>query len=382
MGRWGRRRSSGAQDRPVAWRFRLGLFLLLPCAWLLQLAARSHPDAVERGYSRTVYPIVREFVSTLTGWFRWSLAEMGLCLFALCLLVIFTRALSGMLRGVRSPGNVLAHFVSAALAGAGVLYGWGMLGWGLNYHRRPLADSAGLDMSPATAQELQRLVESLASEAATLRALVREDAAGVMEVAGSKGEALSRASRACEQLGLQYEVFQGSSCSRAKMVVLPLLPWLHVGGVFSMFTSEPNVDVNQPAAGMLDSACHELAHQLGWAREEEASFVGYAGCRLHPDADYRQAVTQAALAHALGALRRVDRQAADELYARLPPALLRDWEAEDRFWARHRTPISRAARRINDAYLRSQGQEAGVLSYGLMVDLLVADQRRREDAAR
>lgn len=380
MGRWGPRRSSGAQDRPVPWRFRLGLFLLLPATWLLQLAARAHPDVVERSYSRTVYPIVRDIVSTLTGWFRWSLAEVGLCLLALFLLMSFARALGGMLRRVRTPRNVLAHFVSASLAGAGVLYAWGMIGWGLNYHRRPLAHSAGLDTSPATAEELRRLVESLTREARTLRAMVQENAAGVMEVAGSKGEALARAPRGCEQLGLQYEVLRGSSCSRAKMIVLPLLPWLHVGGVFSMFTSEPNVDVQQPPAAMLDATCHELAHQLGWAREEEASFVGHAACRLHPDLDYRVATTEAALAHALGALGRVDRRAADELYLDLPPAVLRDWEAERRFWDRHRTRVSRAAQRINDAYLRSQGQEAGVLSYGLMVDLLVADQRRREEA--
>jgi hypothetical protein len=31
---------------------------------------------------------------------------------------------------------------------------------------------------------------------------------------------------------------------------------------------------------------------------------------------------------------------------------------------------------VNDTYLRSQGQELGVRSYGAMVDLLLAERRR------
>ena len=373
------RSGSGLHDRPVAWRFRLGLFLLVPFTWLLQLAARSHPDEIERGYSRTVYPVVLEFVSTLTGWFRWSLAEIVLVLLLFFWLLAGVRAVSGVLRGLRSPRNVLAHFVSAVLAGAGVIYGWGMLGWGLNYHRQPLAALVNLDTSPVTEQELRRLVGSLATEAAALRASMEEDDAGVMKVADTEDEALTRASRACGQSDLPYERLRGGTCSRPKIFLLPILPWLGVGGIFSMFTSEPGV-AHQPVASMLDSACHELAHQLGWAREEEASFVGHVSCRLHPSADYRYATTQSALANALRALGRVDREAADEVYAGLHPGVLRDWDAQRRFWVRYRTRIWEATDRVNDAFLKAQGQEAGIASYGLLVDLLIADQRLREAA--
>ncbi len=164
--------------------------------------------------------------------------------------------------------------------------------------------------------------------------------------------------------------------SRPKGVVFPVLPWLSISGVFFPYTGEANVGMEQPVHQRLFAACHELAHQLGWAREEEANFVGYAACRRHPDADYRYAAAQGALAYALGALHQADQDAAAAVRLTFGKGLQRDWDASRKFWQRYDTRIGDAALRVNDAYLRAHGQEHGIKSYGLMVDLLVADHRR------
>ena len=104
--------------------------------------------------------------------------------------------------------------------------------------------------------------------------------------------------------------------------------------------------------------------------------MGYAVCRRHPDADYRYAATQGALSYALGALRQLDPDASAAVVLTLGKPLLRDWEASRSFWKKYDTRIGDAALRVNDAYLRAQGQELGIRSYASMVDLLVADYRR------
>ena len=60
----------------------------------------------------------------------------------------------------------------------------------------------------------------------------------------------------------------------------------------------------------------------------------------------------------------------------LGKGLERDWDASRNFWKRYDTRFGDFALRINDAYLKAQGQEVGIHSYGLMVELLVADHRR------
>ena len=49
----------------------------------------------------------------------------------------------------------------------------------------------------------------------------------------------------------------------------------------------------------------------------------------------------------------------------------RDLAANDAFWAKYEGKIAEVSNQINDAYLKSNGQEQGVKSYDKMVDMLV-----------
>ena len=55
-----------------------------------------------------------------------------------------------------------------------------------------------------------------------------------------------------------------------------------------------------------------------------------------------------------------------------------DWQAEADFWQKYKTPVRAIGQRVNDAYLKSQGQTEGIRTYGMMVDLLIADHRRKK----
>ena len=54
----------------------------------------------------------------------------------------------------------------------------------------------------------------------------------------------------------------------------------------------------------------------------------------------------------------------------------RDLAANSLYWQEFKDkPVSNAAQKINDAYLKANNQEDGVQSYGRMVDLLLAQFR-------
>lgn len=376
MAHWNRDKGARVQDRPVPWKFRLVLFGSGIATWVIQTWARGRPDLVEAFYAKAIYPFIREFVGTLTGWTSYSLAE----LFAVLAIAWFgyrsVRNVRAVFRKRRSLRNLGAHVLSGSLALAGVLYTWGMLGWGFNYYRQPFLHLEHLDRVGITAGELRAVSQKLVVEANELRAILEEDDDGVMRTHDGDRAALERAKVAFDVRGLEYLSLRDGFVSRPKGLVLPLLPWLSVSGIFFPYTGEPSVGMEQPDHDRLFAGCHEMAHQLGWAREEEANFVGYAVCRRHPDADYRYAAAQGALSYAMGALRRVDPDAAAAVALTLGKGLERDWDASRNFWKRYDTRFGDFALRINDAYLKAQGQEAGIHSYGLMVELLVADHRR------
>jgi hypothetical protein len=382
MAQWNRGKGGGVQDLPVPWKFRLVLFGLGVATWAVQSAARGKPEWVETIYANAIYPVVREFVGTLTGWTGYSFAELFIVLVVVWFLLSSVRHIRALYRKRRTLRNLLAHVLSFSLALAGVFYTWGMVGWGFNYYRQPFLQTENLDRTGITTDELREVCLKLVVESNELRQNLEEDDNGVMRTKDGGRDALKRVRVAFTVRGQEYLSLRDGSVSRPKGLVFPVLPWLSISGVFFPYTGESNVGMEQPEHNRLFAGCHEAAHQLGWAREEEANFVGYAVCRRHPDADYRYAAAQGALAYSLSALRRADADAAAAVALTLGKGLQRDWDASRNFWKRYDTRLGDAALRVNDAYLKAQGQQEGIRSYGLMVELLVADQRREINQAR
>jgi hypothetical protein len=163
---------------------------------------------------------------------------------------------------------------------------------------------------------------------------------------------------------------------RAKPVLLsPLMSYLGIGGIYAPFTGEANVNATLPDWDRPFTVCHELAHQRGFAREDEANYLAYLACRSHPDRDFQYSGTFQAALYVLGALYAADRPAYDAVRPSLPPPLERDLAALAAWRARYKSRLSRVQDRVNDTYLRTQGQREGVRSYGRMVDLLLAERR-------
>jgi hypothetical protein len=157
----------------------------------------------------------------------------------------------------------------------------------------------------------------------------------------------------------------------------PLLSRVGIAGIYIPFTAEPLVNGLLPQAELPFSASHEIAHAQGFAREDEANFVGYLACRGHGDPDFRYSGTLVASFYVMSALAGSDAAAARALEDLRSEAVRRDVAAILAWNARYAGALRDAGEKVNDAYLRSQGAREGVRSYGRMVDLLVAERRPR-----
>lgn len=339
---------------------------------LLAAVARAGPGLVEAHFARGVYPRVAGPVgeaargwAALTGAPRragrfLSLSEVGILVVAgaLCWLVRLSWRRGGV-------GAVLRRGLAASGGGA-LLF---LFLWGLNYSRLPLADSLDLAPAGASAPELDRLAGALEGQ------LQPYLAAQGPSRALDPGAALELAAAAWRE-ALQREPALGAGSG---VLVRPALSGVIVGagisGIFSPFTQEAHVAAHLPEPDLLFTACHELAHAQGWAREDEANYLAWRVGSRSSSAEVRSAARLLALGHVLGALGRADRERLAARIDQLDPRIRSAMEERARFWDRERSPAaSRAASAVNDAYLRAQGQE-GVASYGRMVDLLAAEWR-------
>jgi len=354
---------------------RLRWALWLPAGLLLAGAAASRPALVETLYSRGLYRWLAQPLSRLTGRAAFSVAEALLGAAILYSVVRVGRVVRLMWRRQPDAGRAAVHLITGAAAAAGVIYFAFVAVWGLNYYRLPLADTLEFSVRPAATDELAALVAELTDQANSLREGLPEDATGALRLPAGTADALRRAEAGFAAAGGEYPFLAGRYGPPKGVYLSRLMSYTGISGVYSPFTAEANVNLETPAAQLPATICHEMAHQRGFAREDEANYLAYLVCTRHPDGDFRYSGVLLALQNAAAALQAHAPEQYQELRAAYSPGLERDLAAIRAYQARYAGPVEKIAERINDAYLRSNRQTDGIASYGRMVDLLLAEQR-------
>jgi len=373
---------SAERNEPArrSWRGPLALAAVAALAALLLHLGALPASAVERLYARGLFPLLVHALAEIARLVPFSLAEAALLVLLLGGLLGLARTLARLLREPRTFPRAAAHGLRRALVLASCAYLAFLLLWGLNHAREPYATGTGLEPRPAAADELFATARELATRAAELRAGLAEDERGVfrsrLDHAGLAASVAAAYARAAEEDAR----LAGAAPLLRFPLLSPLLTALGISGIYAPFTGEAHVNREQEDAQLGFNACHEAAHARGFAREDEANYLAWRVGARAEESELAYSAHLGALRHVAAALARTDLRAGLELHAALDPAVARDWQAIDGFW-QPRTPAVRAARvvseRVNDTYLKSQGQAAGTQSYGRMVDLVLAERRAR-----
>ena len=125
-------------------------------------------------------------------------------------------------------------------------------------------------------------------------------------------------------------------------------------------------DMEKPFA-----ACHELSHLRGYMNEGEANYIGWLACIDSDDKAFRRSGWLIGWMYAGNALKRIDPQRYDELCERLPAHAASEIEEDRLFWSSHEGKVSEVQDRVNDAYLKANGQKDGIRSYGMVTTLML-----------
>ena len=339
---------------------RRALWLVPPAIALAVAFVSLPPSWIEAQYSRGAYLALQRRLTTWTNAVPIATTDVQL------LIAVVSAALATRAWRRRARGGPVGPAVSRAIAGvtatASVIYLAFALMWGLNYGREPLRARLDFDAGRVTP----------AAVAAFARARVERVNALHDEAHGAgwvEWEALPAV------LGEGFERVQ-----RELADVRPAVPGIPkrsilsvyferagVSGMTNPFALEVVVDRSQLPFERPFVAAHEWAHLAGYAREDEASFIGWLVC-LHgpPAAEYSAEL--AALLSVLGSMPRADATAVVRAIGVGPR---RDIQAIADRSARVWPWLHRPAWWLYDRYLRANRVEQGVRSYGAALELMV-----------
>jgi hypothetical protein len=347
--------------------------LLLPLAVLLVYLSTFSTLYVERFYSTGFYNLISQAISIATGIFPFSLAELIITAIAITVVIMLIRVVLIMFG--RSHRNIIPNIIVNILAVASTIYFLFIILWGLNYHRLPFSTIANLNIQPATVDELKEVCEAMVNRTNELRNKVNEDDDGIMNLKDGRGTVFNTAYMGYDNAAKLYPEL-GGKYGRPKGVILShLMSYAGISGVYFPFTAEANVNIVIPDCMLPSTTCHEMAHQRGFAREDEANYIAYVACNMHPDTDFQYSGNLLALINCMNSLYSYDEDMHREVTMNCSKGVLRDLRAISEFWNRYEGPVEELSSSINDAYLKSNMQTDGIHSYGRMVDLLIAEYR-------
>lgn len=359
-------------EPPVRWRRCAVAVGLAALGWLTLRGVASRPELVERLYSEGLFPVVRDVLRGVSGVLPVSLAELLLFALAGWVLWLLVSAARLALSRRRRFRNLLLRGATRVVTWAGFGYTVFLLVWGFNHARRPYAWHAGLEVAPVTREELIELGSWLVLECNRLGEEITD---GDLELEAGPGGVDPALLTGYEALGVEVPTLRAGAPLLRRPWISPILSAGGISGVYSPFTAEAHLNRDIPAWARPFAAGHEIAHLKGFAREDEAHCIAWQACRRSGDAGFEYSASMVALGEVLVALASVDPARASTLLGRLGPRGREDRRVSYEFWRSQRGPWMDFSTATNDAYLRSQGQEAGVKSYGRMVDLLVAERR-------
>jgi len=143
-------------------------------------------------------------------------------------------------------------------------------------------------------------------------------------------------------------------------------------GYYNPFTGEGQVNTTIPLFLQPFTTCHEIAHQLGYAKENEANFVGYLAAISSKDEFFHYSVYLDLFLYANRNLYHSDSAAANTFTKQLLPAVKNDLIVWRKFNQRHKNPVEPVIRWMYGKYLENNQQPSGMLSYDEVNGFLIA----------
>jgi hypothetical protein len=346
----------------------LALFALAGISGIL-LFAFYKSVAFSDFFNERISSIFRFLLAKITNPLPFSLAET--VIFSLPIFVV-----AAVVRTVRISKHSSAkncRFILGLLSILSLLFSMFVLNFAAAYRGSTLEDKLGLERSKVSADELVATAYALLDKIGGVIDDVQFDYGSFSIMPYSLSELSENLCDAYASVCKKYPFLQSMRTKVKPIVLSEPMTYTHISGVYSYFTGEANINTNFPDYTLPFTAAHELSHQRGIAREDEANFMAFLVCIESDDPYIQYSGYFNMLGYVINSLYTADSAEYMRIWMSMDRRLVSEFIAYSNFFDKYReSKVSKVSEKVNDTYLKIQGQAEGTRSYGWVVDLAVA----------
>ncbi len=327
----------------------------------------ANTNWVEKYYSGKTYPVISGFLRGLFGWLPFSIGDV---LYFLVIIWFFYKIIKTIVKIFRKQLNgkiFFSSFFKLILIAMVVYLVFNFL-WGINYNREGINYQTGLVVEKIDTADL-KIIEALLLQKVneSKAALIKQNA-----FYPDNKELFKRAFDCYRQAEKVYSFLEYKTIS----VKSSLFSWwgnyFGFTGYYNPFSGEAQVNTKVPNFVLPYTTSHEIAHQLGYAKEDEANFVGYLAATSSSDTLFHYSAYLDLFLYANREMFFADSVAAKATAAKLLPAVKKDINELKEFYRRHKNPFEPVIRWAYGRYLKANDQPKGINSYNEVIANLIA----------
>lgn len=329
------------------------------------------PAQVERYYSNGLYPYIATTQRILFGWIPFSIGD----LLYLVVAVYWLRKLFVFIAAhFRKRDFKQFWFVAfkQVIYLALIIYISFNLLWGLNYNRLPMELQMELSLDSYSTGDLKEVLQDLSGKLDVFDSTARDYRAGL-----SKKKTLFQiAVETYKSAGQELPILRYRFPSVKPSLYSYLGNYLGFTGYYNPFTGEAQSNTTVPTFVQPFTTCHEIGHQLGYAKENEANFAGFLSARLSINPAFKYSVYFDMYSYSIREMFRRDSSTAQQMFKALRPGIKDDFVTMKKFYKRYENPLEPIIRELYGNFLKANQQPSGMKSYNEVVAMLVGYRKK------
>lgn len=328
----------------------------------------QYPGFVEKWYSNGIYPVISKGFRYAFGWLPFSFGDI-------MYVVLIVIALREIVLLFKNRFKTFKSFLIKTLALASLIYGAFYTLWGMNYYRLPLHEAIGIEKEYTT-EELVAFTEKLIVKSNALHdQLAVNDSVkvvfGANDVAAYRSQVFNQTLDGYASLKSKFPKLNYPPSSIKNSTLRYPLSIMGYSGYLNPITNEAHINGMVPPHRWPVISCHEQAHQLGFAKENEANFLAVMATLDNKDLYFQYSGSIFALRYSINDVFRRDEALGEKLAEKMHAGIFKSYKSSSDFWDEMDNPLEPVFDLFYGNYLKANNQPAGLKSYSYMVALLV-----------
>lgn len=327
----------------------------------------SFPNLVETTYTTGFYPIISRLLRLFFGWIPFSIGDI---FYLLCIAFILWKCINRIKKTARTNAawhpakRTVLHIILLSLS----IYIVFNVCWGLNYNRRGIHYQLYFERTQYTAADLVQINHVLLEKVNECKTAVLRQKIYYP----SAGRLFDQTSRVFSFASKTYPFLRYTNAAVKPSLFNIAGNYFGFSGYYNPFTGEAQVNTDVPPFLQPYITCHEVAHQLGYAKENEANFAGFIAATASGDSLFMYSAYFDLFMYANRNLYRTDSASAKQIVLRLHPGVQEDIATLKAYYKKYENPAEPIFRWVYGKYLEANDQPLGMITYSEVVADVIA----------